>query len=482
MTGGPRVGGASARRRDQRLGGLARRHRLLAILLVGVLLLGACGSSSKKSTSSTTPTTTTSSTAPASTGVPQGNDIGITPTQIKVGLVADVQAQIAPGVFQESVNAVKAWATIVNSHGGLAGRQVVIDFCDSKLDPNTTTNCIIQACQNDFALVGTEALALTDTTDITNCKNAQGQALGIANLAGISLNILETCLPVTFLITGNDPTLCTTLGQHPQTYTVPVGDYQYYVANNQGLHGIWIYNGDLAALAPTSIATFQAGANLGIKKDGQGFYTSSAAAPQSALTSLVQDVKRYGSTFALDGVSQGNAILFRREAALQGVNTVKVWGCNTGCYDYELFLQPGGAAVNDSQTLLNTIPFYTEYQSNPSLNALVTQLGGSVNNLNENAVPAYVAALLFQDAVTKAVANGGVLTRQSLFNVLHNQEHSFNGQGIIGTTDVSNHGVSDCIVMVEVKNQQWVRTFPSQTGTFSCNADNVSTIKLDLMK
>ena len=39
--------------------------------------------------------------------------------------------------------------------GGLAGRKVVVDFYDSKLNPNDTTNAEIQACENDVAMVGT---------------------------------------------------------------------------------------------------------------------------------------------------------------------------------------------------------------------------------------------------------------------------------------------------------------------------------------
>ena len=74
----------------------------------------------------------------------------------------------------------------VNASGGLAGRQVVVDFCDGQLNPNATTNCVIKACQNDFALVGTSANALEDLSDLDGCKNAQGKAVGLANLAAFA--------------------------------------------------------------------------------------------------------------------------------------------------------------------------------------------------------------------------------------------------------------------------------------------------------
>ena len=138
-------------------------------------------------------------------------------------------------------------------------------------------------------------------------------------------------------------------------------------------------------------------------------------------------MKGVGSTFVYLGGTPSNSILLEREAKLQGVNTVKVWACDSGCYDQSLITQ-GGSIVNGTYANLN--------QSNPALSGLVKQLSG-VSNLNNNALDAYETALLFQDAVQKAVANGGTLNRQTLFAALKN-EHAFNADGIIGTTDIGN--------------------------------------------
>src|SRR6202041_3964769 len=99
------------------------------------------------------------------------------------------------------VSAVKAGAAGLNASGGLAGRKVVVDFCDSQLNPNATTNCVIKACQNDFALVGTSANALEDLSDLDGCKNAAGKAVGIPNLAAFAFLPLG-CDPDTFQIEG----------------------------------------------------------------------------------------------------------------------------------------------------------------------------------------------------------------------------------------------------------------------------------------
>ena len=82
--------------------------------------------------------------------------------------------------------------------------------------------------------------------------------------------------------------------------------------------------------------------------------------------------------------------------------------------------------------------------------------------------------------MNKAVANGGTLTRQSLFNVLRTQETSFNADGIVGTTDISTHSPSDCFAMARVVNGQWQRVYPSQPLSFDCNPSNLVQIKLNM--
>ena len=167
--------------------------------------------------------------------------------------------------------------------------------------------------------------------------------------------------------------------------------------------------------------------------------------------------------------------MLERAAKLQGASSIKVWGCDSGCYDNS-FVQQGGSIVNGTYAQLNNLPFYTDYQANPALAALVKQVGG-VANINNNAIDAYIMALLFQDAVTKAVANGGTLDRATLFAALKN-EHSFDAGGIIGPTDIGAHLPGACDVIAQVVNGQWQRVYPSKPDTFDCNSANLVTIKM----
>jgi ABC-type branched-subunit amino acid transport system substrate-binding protein len=468
---------ASTRARARLLGGVIAA-------LAAVLVAAGCSSSSSSSGSaassgagSAAPAATGSGSAVAASAEPAGSagpgtDVGLTATTIKVGMIADVNTPVQPGLFQKSVNVVKAWAADLNAKGGLAGRQVQVDFCDSKLDPNATTNCVIQACQNDFALVATSADALEDLSDIDGCKNAAGKAIGIPNLAALAFLPLG-CDPDTYQLQGLG-SYCATAKDPQQTYQVNVGDAKYFLSQNKGLHGIYVYDADVPSFKITFIPQFQADTNLGIGADAQKYYAESGAAPQSALTPVIAAIKASGSSFVDADATPNNTVLLEREAKLQGANGIKVWGCDSGCYDNS-FIQQGGATVNGTYAQLNNLPFYTDYQSNPALSAIVKQVGG-LSNINNNAVDSYIMALLFQDAVVKATANGGTLDRASLYSALK-KENAFTAEGIIGPTDFGNHKQSACDVIAQVVNGQWQRAYPAKAGTFDCDPANLVTIK-----
>jgi len=402
------------------------------------------------------------------------NDVGLTAKEIRIAVIADVDTPLAPGVFKASVDAMNAWATVVNKEGGIAGRKVVIDFLDSHLNPNEARNATIKACASDFAMVGGEALFLNNVDDMTACQNAAGKAIGIPDVAGLALDAAQQCSPVTYVIIGRGP-YCATKNDHPQTYIAPQGDSRYYVQKNKGLHGIWMVPADLKSTKNAVLPGYQAAVNLGIKKDGNGYYDVFQRDPQSALTPVVQAIKQNNSTFAY---SASNKMLdLRKEATLQGVTSVKVWACSQACYS-QPFVDQGGTDVEGTQSVITTLPFYTEYKSNPTLKKLVAAVGG-IDKVDSNAVASWLAALLFQDAVGKATANGGALSRQTLFDALK-QEHAFAANGIMGATDVANHIPPACIVMTQVKNGKLVRTYPAKAGTFDCNKKNLVEIKMDL--
>ena len=114
--------------------------------------------------------------------------------------MADVGSPLAPGLFQGNFDAMNAYATYINAHGGIGCRKLVVKTWDTKLDPTESKNGLIDACQNAFALVGNNALFNPDVSPMTNCVNKAGQPVGLPDVAALANDTNEQCAPTTFNI------------------------------------------------------------------------------------------------------------------------------------------------------------------------------------------------------------------------------------------------------------------------------------------
>src|SRR3954453_9879272 len=165
---------------------------------------------------------TTMSLTPASGGAadaaPNATEIGVTAKEVHIATLADVDNSIAPGLFKGGVDGVAGAVKYINANGGIAGRKLVMDFIDSKLNPNEARNAIIQACENDLALVGTGMFLFASFDDAVNCKDKSGQAVGLPDMPSVATNTAQACAPVSFPISGSLLD-CSTATSDPQKFT-----------------------------------------------------------------------------------------------------------------------------------------------------------------------------------------------------------------------------------------------------------------------
>src|SRR5215213_9377131 len=200
---------------------------------------------------------------------PQATEIGVTASQIHIGVVADVDNPFAPGLFKGAADGVKAGAAYLNSKaggGGLAGRKIVVDFYDSKLNPNEARNATIQGCQNDYALVGTSALFLTQVEDIVNCPDKAGAATGIPDLSAVTTGVPESCSPMAFPAYGTALD-CPSVSQNPQTFYANQGPAKWELSKKKDLHGVTIVGIDTKDAARGGTILGLAAQQAGIKLD-----------------------------------------------------------------------------------------------------------------------------------------------------------------------------------------------------------------------
>ena len=174
---------------------------------------------------------------------------GSPPTEIHIAVVADVDnTDRAPTCSRARRTRSKASAKYLNSKaggGGLAGRKVVVDFYDSKLNPNATTNAEIQACQNDVAMVGTSSVFLTSVDNMRNCKDSTGAVTGLPDIPFVTTAVVQQCSDQSFPI-APPQVICSTEGPAPadvprRTWPAAATTTRSSAGN---LHGVYVFGND----------------------------------------------------------------------------------------------------------------------------------------------------------------------------------------------------------------------------------------------
>ncbi len=424
-----------------------------------------------------------SSAASAQSGgeAPKATDVGITAKEIHIAVIADVDNPIVPNLFKPDADAVKGVANYLNSKaggGGLAGRKVVVDFYDSKLNANATTNAEIQACENDVAMVGTSAVSLASVDNMRNCKDSTGAVTGIPDIPFVTTALVQQCSDQSFPIAPPQVD-CATKDQHPQTFHANVSRGLYYNQKyGKGkLHGVYIFGSDSKSARDSSFVSLGALRNIGIQSDKD--FDISGFANQSAYTPVIQEMKQSGSNYGQATTYQAT-VLLRKEATLQGLTGVKVWDCGVGCYDKQ-FLSSGGSDVEGEYVDTLFLPFYSkaEQKANPMTGNFVKYTGA--DKAASFGAYAWAAGIAFRDAVNAAVKAHGIngVTRKTIFEAL-NKIHKFDAEGMFAPIDLAGRGISNCSATLQVKNGQFVRVSPTKVGTFKCWPNGIVTEKLDI--
>jgi hypothetical protein len=437
---------------------------------------GACSRSSK-ATGAVAPTTVAPTAATAAANpcsVPlQATDVGITPSDITIEVMADVGSPLFPGLFKGAVDAVNAFAARVNAHGGLACRQLKVRTWDSKLDATESKNGQIDACQNAFAMVGTSAGFNLDFSTLATCADAAGKPTGLPDVSGFSGEDSQCGVPV-FTVIPIAQACPVPPGDN--TYSELVGDVKWELAHNPGLHGLFLIAGGYPALTNALVPLFTAYQQAGVVWDG--IPKVSNGDTQTDYIPRVQIARTKASSFVYNGGADTSMIFMRKEAAAQGETSVKVWACPYGCYTPR-FIAQGGAAVDGTYVTLDYLPF-EEARYNADEMAYVNGVGGA-SNADTFGVFSWAAADAFQDAVNTVVTRDGPngLTRAKLIGALRGLTH-VDAHGWVGAKSLAGPpSTTPCFVLMQVQNGKFVRVYPATPGTMDCNPSNLATVTVD---
>ncbi|MYB08487.1 MAG: ABC transporter substrate-binding protein [Acidimicrobiia bacterium] len=399
----------------------------------------------------------------------EATDIGITSDTITVLVMADVGSPLAPGLFQGSIDGVKAWADHVNSEGGLACRQVEVIEHDSAINPTETTNGFLVACEEAFALVGTTALFALDTTDLQSCPDAAGNDIGVPDFAYITTEPPHQCSVVTFA-TSRPNSECPYAGTGPRAVQSQVGHVQWLLENvESNLNGVYLVPSDLPSTIASTMPQLRSFQELGIVIDGEpgvsGFTT------QSEYGAYIQVMRDADSNFAYTGSDDQSMIKWRSEAEAQGLDVDSIiWMCQLACYTPS-FLEAGDV-IENTYIWLWFLPI-DEVDHNQ-------ELADFMQFIDNDFPPAWAAGswadgVLFEQVVNNIVAEGGpnAVTRQAVLDGARSLT-SFDVNGWWSPADYSTtENIMPCFMLMQVQNNDFVRVHPTAPGELDCDADNV---------
>ncbi len=455
-----------------------RKSTWLSVLVAVVVVAAGCSRNESKTTAAATnaTTATSSGTAAAATDCTktplQATDVGITATTITVETMADVGSPLAPGLFQGNFDAMNAYATYINAHGGIGCRKLVVKQWDTKLDPTESKNGLIDACASSVALVGNNALFNPDVSPMTNCVDKSGQPVGLPDIAALANDTNEQCAPTAYVIQSVAEQCPITPGQ-PRPQTAMVGPTKWYLSQNTGgLHGLFMVPGDLPTTVQSAVVQIKAQAQAGIVWDGTP--KVSGADQQPAYTPRIQVLKAKNGNYVYDGSNDVAMIRMRKEAKAQGLDSVKVWACSLACYTRAMLAQ-GGADVEGTYFWMQFLPF-EEANLNPEATNYVNGVGA--NKVDSFGAQAWQAAVAFDQVVNQIVTKSGPnsITRSAILAGLKN-ETAFTANGWMGEKNL--RGFSPCFVIMQIQNGKYVRVYPTKPGSFDCNASNLTTITSD---
>jgi ABC-type branched-subunit amino acid transport system substrate-binding protein len=452
-----------------------KRSGWLALAVALAMAFAACGGSSKTNTLGSTTPSTDAKQACAGKAL-TASEVGISPTTITVTVMADVGSPLSPGLFQGSMDGVTAWAKSVNATGGLACRQVVVKEVDSKLSPDEAKNGITTACTNSLVLLGTTALFLNNMQPAESCKDKAGVATGIPDLPVLQTEPVEQCSKISFAIIPNGGS-CPYSGSGVRTFHAVTPAIEWFKKNVTGdLHGVFVVPNDLPSTITSSTVLFTGIEQAGVKQDAE--FGISGLATQSQYTPITQAIKSHNATWVMNGADFSGTLKMRTEAAQQGVNSVKVWACSLQCYAPN-FITQGGAAVDKQYSWLQFLPF-EDKGANKALDTFL-QYDTKPDSFG---LQAFASGMLLQQVIDDIVTASGpnAVTRKAILTQIATV-HAFTAGGMLVPTDVAGKTPSNCIVIMQVQNNAWVRVDPVKKGTFDCTEPSaITTISIDPLK
>jgi ABC-type branched-subunit amino acid transport system substrate-binding protein len=386
--------------------------------------------------SGSTSTGGTSGTGPSgATPPPGGNggatDVGVTPDAITVGNVSDLGGPV-PGLFQGAVIGTQAYFAMVNSTGGVYGRQLKVAVGDGQLDCTANKAATTSLATKVFAFVG--SFSLYD--DCGEPAIAAKRVPDVHDALGTGSSAYANNFSVAPMGSGwrSGP-----LKHYAATYGAKWQKIGAIYANVGASPTIWAH-------------VKKAIASTGGKVVSEYGYGPSDTDFTAVVIRMQRDGVQMIYSTAVDGAYGAR---FVNAARSQHVAWPLVFG--GGLYDETFLKQTGDNAngvINDQQYAM----FFNSDEATriPSVKAFQTwtgRVGGADVIRDLYAVYGWTEAELFVQALKAA---GPKATRTGLLTALRAIKR-FDGSGLIAAADPADKTPAGCWILTQVVKGQFTR-------------------------
>jgi ABC-type branched-subunit amino acid transport system substrate-binding protein len=366
-------------------------------------------------------------------------DTGVTATTINLATIYDGTGP-EPGIFDSAKQAMNALAAYVNSQGGIYGRDLQIDALDDQTNTGGNRAATEQACQKDFAIVGSMS-AFDDGGPpiVQQCKIPDVPAIPVT--------------PQHELEKGVHPSY----PNRPDYFIVGYPDYikQHYPDVIQHAGILWL---NASAASSNAKARMRAYQHVGFK----WVYQQQVQVTEPNYAPYVAAMRQAGVKY-VTMVGDYQSIARLNEAMQQQSWFPEVRDWDSVVYD-QGFLQLAGPSANGSLFYMDT-SMVEEAAHNPEMQLYLYWLNKTCPNCHPTYFGEYAwsAGRLF---VKAAAAAGPHLTRAALDQQL-SSIHSWTDYGMHAAQDPGSDLPSPCIFYGKIENGKFVRVFPS--SGFSCS-------------
>ncbi len=383
-----------------------------------------------------------------------GSGRGIDGKAIHIGVLSDAGAAAAPGLGQEFFDVADAFSTWCNAAGGINGRQLVVDKYDAKLFEGAAQ--VIQACQQDFMLVGGNT-----ALDAATVKPREACKLGAIPA--------YTGSPEAYLSKYQ----VTPVGSPATVY--PVAPLRLLAAAYpESEQGLGIGGGNLASIRPQGLRAQEAWKRLG--------YTVSALQERPALVTnyrpWIEQLKQAGAKADFEIVATDASPVF---TAMNDTGFSPQWVLFGQQFYSEKAVDAAKAApqLPDTYVNLGHLPFELA-DKYPVVKQLKDILDADPGKTSPDAFSMYAfdAWLLWAQSATQC---GTDLTQECVLQKA-GARTGWDAGGLFAplSKPLTEQQITDCWLMVRLTKSGWVydeKVTQPNKGPYNCGSDNLVTVK-----